>query len=198
MKMLKRSLKNEMVHIFCVISLLPTLLTAAPKTYKVSTTSDTPPLGVPGELRYAMLQSNSNPVAPGEHNNIHFTVFGTINITAASLPPITEPVHIDGYTAPFAKPNTNDIHDPAGNNAQITVEIRGPGAGVNLPVLNGFTLSIGSSGSIISGLAINSFANFDISTGVLMGAIAIEIDSDDNRIEGNFIGTVYERYHTAN
>ena len=71
----------------------------------------------------------------------------------------------------------------------IQIEIRGPGVGVNLPVLIGLTLGIGSDGSVIRGLCINSFGNIDTSGELLTGGTAIEIESDNNSIEGNFIGT---------
>ena len=69
-------------------------------------------------------------------------------ILAAALPDITEPVIIDGYTQPGARPNTL----AGGNDAVLLIELDG----VNVPVsANGLRILAG--GSAVRGLVINRF-----------------------------------------
>src|SRR5262245_8291683 len=49
-----------------------------------------------GSLRRAILDANASPGADA----IHFGVAGTIRLTTAALPAVTDPVVIDGTTAP--------------------------------------------------------------------------------------------------
>ena len=158
-----------------------TSLFAPPITYLVTTNADA---GL-GSLRDAINTTNAN---VGFTNTIIFNFLGGPIIPLTDLPTITNPVIIDGYFgAPGgATPNTNPI--TAANNAVITIEIEGPGPGVDLPVTNGLFLGGGSSGSIIRGLSINSFASIP-SSNLNAGGAGILIGSDNNIIEGNFIGT---------
>lgn len=124
-----------------------------------------------GSLRAAIVAANTNPGL----DTIAFNIPGAgphAIAVASSLPGITSPVLIDGYTQPGAGPNTGAV----GSNAQIRIELVGPAtAGVS-----SLTLLVGSTGSTIRGLAINRFSGSQIS--VTGGGI-------DCLITGNFIGT---------
>lgn len=140
-----------------------------------------------GTLRQAITDTNGNNPGAGNQNLINFSIAGTIT-PATDLPTIVEPLLLDGQTAPGWTPNTNPI--TAANNAHITIEIRGPGAGVSLPVTNGLRLGAGSDGSTIRGLCINNFANAFVSApNTLTTGVGIRIDSSNNIIEGCFIGS---------
>ena len=93
---------------------------------------------------------------------------------ASPLPPITEAVTIDGYTQPGASPNTL----AKGTNATLLVELDGSGAGV---AADG--LVIKASNVVVRGLVINGFDSDNIRI------ISTDGPTDDNHIEGNFIGT---------
>ena len=100
----------------------------------------------------------------------------TINVGSlgfGALPAITEPVTVDGYTQPGAKPNTKAV----GNDAVLKIELNGAGAGAGA---EGLEITGTSGNSVIKGLAINRFGG---------AGIAINGDTSNNRIEGNFIGT---------
>ncbi len=84
-----------------------------------------------------------------------------------ALPDITDAVVIDGFTQPGASPNTL----AAGSNAVLNIEVFS-----NYDVDRGFVIRGG--GSTIRGLVINRFQEDGIA-----------LWSDNNRIEGNFIGT---------
>src|SRR4030095_1179936 len=75
---------------------------------------------------------------------------GVHTITPASpLPPITQPsTRIDGYTQLWRSANTL----PVGNNAQLGIEIKGPGGTDGLVIM--------SDGNTIQGLVINNFNDF--------------------------------------
>lgn len=156
-------------------------LFAPPITYTVTTNADS---GA-GSLRDAINTTNAN---AGFTNTIQFNFLGAPIVPVTDLPTITNPVIIDGYLgAPGgATPNTNPI--TAANNAVITIEIRGPGAGVDQAVHNGLVLGTGSDGSVIRGLAIDNFADV-LSADANEGGAGIRIVSDNNTIEGNFIGS---------
>ena len=141
----------------------------------------------PGSLRTAITNSN----ATAGLNTINF--FAPFQIILLSdLPVITNPVIIDGYAGSpgGATPNTNPI--TAANNAIITVELRGPGAGYLLanPTINGLVLGTGSDGSTIRGLAIDNFAQATVTApNTVVGGAGILVNSSNNTISGNFIGT---------
>jgi Ca2+-binding RTX toxin-like protein len=125
-------------------------------------------------LRAAITGANNtgNSGAPDE---IHFNIPGagvkTINLLTA-LPDITEAVILNGFTQPGASANTN----PTGNNAVILIELNGAATAADG---NGLTLL--SSGNTVKGLAIMNFP----------GSLAdgIQIDGDNNTIEGCYLGT---------
>jgi hypothetical protein len=137
-------------------------------TFEVTSASDSGP----GTLRTAIEAANAEPGA----DSIRFNIAGdgVHRITLASnLPSITDPVLIDGYSQPGARPNTSEqIFD-----AVIRIEIRGEGeANVGLSLA-------GPGHSTIRGLAIGGFESQNLS-----GNFGLILFSDDNRIEGNIIG----------
>ena len=135
------------------------------------TVADNGDAGV-GTLRQAILDAN----AAAGMDAIEFNIpgGGTQTISVASpLPDITDPVVIDGYTQPGASPNTNPVTQPF--NGILTIELDGTGVGAT-----GLRLAAGSDGSTLRGLVIN---RFDTPL-----TDAIEINSANNRIEGNLIG----------
>jgi parallel beta-helix repeat protein len=169
-----------LLAVFMALGIAHTLF-APPITYLVTTNAD----AGAGSLRDAINTTNAN---VGFTNTINFNFLGGPIVPLSDLPTITNPVIIDAYFgAPGgATPNTNPI--TAANNAVVSTELRGPGAGVDLPVLNGLVLGAGSSGSIIRGLSINNFASVP-SANINDGGAGIRIESDNNIIEGNFVGT---------
>ena len=140
-------------------------------------------------LRAAIQEANNT----SDADTINFNIGGgagvkTINVgssTGASgqpLPPITQPVTIDGYTQGDATPDTaddakeNDIPVARdGTNAKLLMELDGSTTGSS-----GDGLTINASGVVVKGLVINRFR----SGIVVSGASAM-----NNRVEGNFIGT---------
>lgn len=143
----------------------------------------------PNTLRAAITASN---LTPGL-NTITFTFLGAPIVLLSDLPTITNPVIIDGYAGMpgGAMPNTNPINAP--NNAIITIELKGPGAGYLIPgntTINGLVLDTGSDGSTIQGLAIDNFAQVTVpSPNTVVGGAGILVKSSNNIIDGNFIGT---------
>ena len=118
-------------------------------------------------LREAINAANANPGADIIRFNIPFSGVQMIS-PASSLPTITDAVTIDGYTQPGTSKNTLAV----GNNAVLLIELDGTFAG-SLAI----GLNIAANNTVIRGLVINRF-----STG-------ININSDANIIEGNFVGT---------
>lgn len=132
-----------------------------------------------GSLRQAIVDANAAPGAdqiafdiPGDGPHT-ITPGATAGIPTGlgSLPTITDPVTIDGYTQPGAIANSNGPSQ--GTNARLAIELDGSFAGS----ANGLNITAG--GSTIRGLVINRFI-----------ADLINLQSGDgNRIEGNFLGT---------
>ncbi|HKE49079.1 MAG TPA: hypothetical protein VKB52_13525, partial [Rhodanobacteraceae bacterium] len=124
-----------------------------------------------GSLRQAILDAN---MTPG-FDEIHFNIAGggvqTIGVTSA-LPGINDPVLIDGYTQPGSAANTAGI----GTNAQIRIEVQRAATFTG----GSFIFLVGSGGSTIRGLAVNSF---------YAAQIAVTAGSADCVVAGNFIGT---------
>ncbi|HEX9872014.1 MAG TPA: CSLREA domain-containing protein, partial [Candidatus Tectomicrobia bacterium] len=151
---------------------------AAQTIYIVNSTAD-PGDGVCDDtectLREAINAANAN-IGPEE---IHFNIppgSGPHSIQPGPfLPPITDPVVIDGYTQPGAAPNTNP--PTLGTNAVLRIVLDGTNAGGGGA---GLSIRAGGSGSTVRGLVINRFSN----TGILL-----EVNAANNVIEGNFIGT---------
>ncbi|MCC7367111.1 MAG: right-handed parallel beta-helix repeat-containing protein [Chloroflexi bacterium] len=90
------------------------------------------------------------------------------------LPPIVEPVHINGYTQLGASANTQAAL-ANGSDAVFQIELRGS-AGV---ALIGLTFNAGSGGSTVQGLAITDF---------ITGGIQVNTGADGVTIQGNLIG----------
>jgi parallel beta-helix repeat protein len=125
-----------------------------------------------GSLRQAILDANGSLVLG---NTIQFAIPGdgvhTINLFS-SLPTISRPVLIDGYSQPGASANTLEV----GDDAVLTVELNGASAGANA---NGLVVSVANTS--VRGLVINRFGHAGIE---LSGAGAT-----NDIVEGNFIGT---------
>lgn len=133
-------------------------------TFTVTTTDD---MG-PGSLRQAILDAN----AAANQDTIAFDIAphdGTVKtiLIASSLPTITSPVVLDGYTQPGATSNTLATAD----NANLLIEITSTN---NRP---GIVITAG--GSTVRGLIINRLSNATIDMQSRGG----------NVVEGNFIGT---------
>jgi titin len=118
-------------------------------------------------LRAAIQTANSN---PGQ-DLITFSFEGTAPVTisiASPLPPITDPLVIDGYSVAGAAVNTSTI----GTNAQLRIVLAGPRSGWT----NGLEVS---SPSDISGLDVSGFRT----------GIRIDGQGRGSHVWGNFIGT---------
>jgi hypothetical protein len=137
---------------------------AGATVFTVTTTAD----AGPGSLRQAILDANASLGL----DTIAFAIPGagvhTIVPTSA-LPPIIDPVVIDGYSQPGSSANTATV----GNNAVILVELSGQNAGT----ANG--LNVTGGGSTVQGLAINRWALNGVRIATAGG----------NVVTGNFIGT---------
>ena len=122
-----------------------------------------------GSLRQAILDANASPGLDG----ISFDIPGAgphVIQPASALPPLTDPIVIDGYTQPGAAANTSATG--LGSNAVVKVAVDGSAAGALVPGLLVF-----GGGSTVRGLAVGGFQN------------GIVLVSAGNRVQGNFIGT---------
>jgi len=130
-----------------------------------------------GSLRQAILDANAN---ISERDTIEFEIprFGVHTIRPLSpLPPITDPVLIDGYTQPGSSPNAA----ATGHNGVLLIELDGSLAGA----VHGLRIEAGN--SIVRGLVVNRFATgADINAQA--GGIVLS-GGGGNHLEGNFIGT---------
>jgi hypothetical protein len=125
----------------------------------------------PGSLYQAITDAN----ATAGRDNIVFNIPGpgvhVIDVSNGGLPEIKDPVILDGYTQPGARPNTLI----AGDDAVILIQI-------DNTQHNGFVgtgLLVTAGTSIVRGISITGFGSYGIS---LRGPGAANI------IEGNFIG----------
>jgi hypothetical protein len=167
--------------VVCVV--LFGLATARASIFTVTNAND---LG-PGSLHDAILEANATPGADEIHFNIPGAGVQTIYVNHNGLPEITDPVTIDGYTQPGARPNTRTL----GNDAVILIQIDGRND-FSGPV-NGIVISGGN--SVVRGLSITG-----IPSRVYLGipedppppppeGDAIQLKTNGgNLIEGNFIG----------
>jgi predicted outer membrane repeat protein len=124
----------------------------------------------PGSLRQAILDANATANLAGGNDVIQFNIPGNgvqVITPTTSLPAITDPVLLDGYSQPGAAPNPLSL----GDNAALLIDINGSLAGGD-----GLTLDAG--GSTVQGLVINHFA----------GA-GVVVQGNNNTIRGDFIGT---------
>jgi len=121
-----------------------------------------------GSLRKAILDANAHP----GHDLIRFDLpRGEVQSIQplSTLPFVTDPVTIDGYTQFGASPNTLAV----GDDAVIMVELNG--GALSPSAASGLTIAAGP--SIVRGLAINGFSGNGIA-----------LNSPGNLVEGNFIG----------
>ena len=136
-------------------------------TFTVSNTDD----HGPGSLRQAIVDANDNANVGGVPDEIDFDIPGSglqVISPTSGLPPIIDPVVIDGYTQPGSSPNT--VVD--GDSATLLIVLDGS--------LDAFAdgLQLYAGNSTVRGLVINGF-NERYQRVVARG----------NVIEGNFIGT---------
>jgi uncharacterized repeat protein (TIGR01451 family) len=130
----------------------------------------------PGSLRQAILDANAG--ADPNGSTIDFNIPGSGVHTIApqtALPPLTQPITLDGYSQPGSRLNSNGPGQ--GDNAVLVIELRGQGDGHG--GLGGMPgLVITGRGCSVQGLVIDDFAadGIQVTTG------------GDNVIAGNFIG----------
>ncbi len=155
--------------------LVVAVLSAAPAfaaTFTVISTSDSGP----GSLRQAILDANGS----FGNDDIAFAIPGagvhTIAL-ASGLPPITQPVIIDGFTQPGSTLNTNPTGQ--GLNATMQIEIDGTGA-VSEPCFQVYAGNDKLLVMAIQGLVINRCP---------VGAIHVGTGGDGALIVGNYLGT---------
>ena len=158
--------------------------TAAAATFVVNSTGDQPDDNTADNvchtavgtctLRAAIQQANATAGA----DVIQFAITGAGVHTiqpASSLPSITDPITIDGYSQPGSSVNTLAV----GDNAVLLIEIDGSLIGT---IANGLTIF--TNACTIKGLVINRFTNPGISIDATGGGA-----SGGHSIQGNFIGT---------
>jgi trimeric autotransporter adhesin len=128
-----------------------------------------------GSLRQAIFEANTN----RGKDTIKFAIPGigvkTISPTF-SLPNISDPVVIDGYTQPGARPNSQEV----GTDAILRIELDGTQMEPGVQVAG---LRINASNVVVWGLAINRFPAEGIEINTFSSGVT------GTRIEGNFIGT---------
>jgi hypothetical protein len=120
-------------------------------------------------LRAAIEEANATTAPDAINFNIGGSGVKTIK-PASSLPIITQPVTIDGYTEPGASENTLAV----GNDAVLLIRLDGSNAG------NASGLNITANDSVVRGLSVTRFSS---SAGLTLSG------ADNTRIEGNFLGT---------
>ena len=137
-------------------------------------------------LRAAIQEAN----ATSETDTVNFSIGGTasvktINVGSSGLGPlpiITNPVTIDGYSQGSNTATTSDDAKEntlaEGNDAVLKIQLNGTNAGAGSAVEG---LTIRASGTTIKGLVINRFGGNGIDVQLNGG--------NQNRVEGNFIGT---------
>jgi hypothetical protein len=120
-----------------------------------------------GSLRRAILSANQQP----DTDTIRFGIAdaGPHTITlAANLPPITQPLTIDGYTQPGAtEASDTNVAVP-----QVVIDASAASVG----------LELATNDSVVRGLVVQKAAGWLVADG-------IRVWGDRNRIEGNFVGT---------
>jgi CSLREA domain-containing protein len=137
--------------------------------YTVTTTADS---GA-GSLRQAIIDNNT-----AGNGLIVFNIpgAGVQTITPLStLPFLTKPVNLDGYSQPGARPNTL----ATGSDAVLLIELSGVNA-VAPPGSFVDGLHLTASNCCVRGLVINSFSGY---------GITLELLARNNWINGNYIGT---------
>src|ERR1041385_9189109 len=150
------------------------LQVARAATFTVTNTLD----GGAGSLSNAIAQASAT---VGVTSTFAFNILpldGTVQtiFVTNSLPPITQPVIIDGYTQDPTHSHTNTLANA--DDAVLLIELNGTNAGGIYGLQ--FGSGAGSSGSVVRGLVINNFG---------AAAISSVNQSSGIVIEGNFIGT---------
>ena len=126
-----------------------------------------------GTLRDAIDRANRTPGA----DTIAFDIPGDGPLVirpASPLPEIADPIVIDGYSEPGARPNDRAV----GTDAVLRVVLDGRDAVPGLAASSVSGLVLRSTDSVVRGLVIQHFS----------GA-GIELYGDADRVEGNFLGT---------
>jgi hypothetical protein len=153
------------------------LLAQAPRVYTVDATTDGADANTADDLcddgsgactlRAAIEQAN----ASAGLDSIHFDIpgAGVHTIQPGTLPFVTDPVVIDGYTQPGATPNSNGPR--LGSNAVILIEI-------DASLTSGAGLEISGGASTVRGLSIHSAPD----------VVLVLLTNGGNRITGNFLG----------
>lgn len=163
--------------------------TVAPAVFTVTTTNDT---GA-GSLRQAILDSNAR--VSSTNNTINFAIPGPgvrlISPPPASpLPPIIEPVTMDGFTQSGASPNSLS----SGNNAVWLIRLDGNNGGVN-------GLVFLSSSNVVRGLMITRFSSDGIELTNSHGNVIIGncLGLDENGVDqGNGADGIFINGSSAN
>jgi hypothetical protein len=157
-------------------------LAAKPAHASTFTVTNTEDSGA-GSLRDAITKANASAAADTIDFNIPSIIDPNCDALSrvctiypfTSLPEISAPVIINGYSQPGSSPNTL----ATGSNAQLMIELSGAHTIPTVTPLDG--LKIGAPNVVVKGLAINEWTG---------DGIEVEGPSTTNtRIEGNFIGT---------
>lgn len=155
---------NRLAALALVLAVFGALLAAPPPAraaiFTVTNTNDS---GI-GSLRQAIIDANASPGADTINFNIPAAGTNTINLLSP-LPPITDPVVINGET------ESDWVAATTSTPASIRIELNGASAGGT-----GLVFAAGSSGSTVRGLAINRFVT------------GIRIETNNVTVRGSIIG----------
>ncbi len=160
------------MRLFRFLALLALATPSLAVTFSVTNVNDS---GA-GSLRDAILAANGNVTI----DDVAFAIPGSgvhTIVLASPLPPITQPLTIDGYSQPGSSANTHPTGQ--GLDTALMIEIDGSGAGSGACL----TVSAGNDdvlAMIIQGLVINRCPGT---------AILVDAGGDGTLIVGNFIGT---------
>ncbi|HVF71309.1 MAG TPA: hypothetical protein VM940_06845 [Chthoniobacterales bacterium] len=137
----------------------------------------------PGSLAQAITDANNLPGPDRVVFNIPGAGVRTIDVTNNFLPPITDPLTVDGYTQPGASPNTL----ATGSNAVVLIRIDGGNTGPAFSTPAGITVN--APDCTIRGLMLTRFVPYTPRVSARFGGFGIESTGDRCVIEGNFLGT---------
>jgi hypothetical protein len=130
--------------------------------------------GGSGSLRQAILDANAH----SGTDTITFNIPGSGPHSISpltTLPALTGPVVIDGYTQPGCRANTSALKDPSNAILKIVLD----GTLLTIAQINSGGIRMSGGNSLVRGLVINSFPG-----------TALVLDSKGgNRIEGCYVGT---------